>query len=252
MKTYESEAATLLYGMNLTWMADNLPDELAEAARKRRTCEEFLLRLLHGEDDARKARAVARRLAEAGLMNCIQTLSQYDFAHPARINEELVRHLFTLDFIRKDENIVFIGGVGVGKTHLAKALACEACRKGHSALCVSAMQMANMLVEAQAGKALEKTVAKLAKPRLLVIDELGYIPMDRAASELMFQVFSRRYDAQCAPVVITTNRTFKEWPKTFAQDGVLTSAVLDRILHRCNPVVIEGTSYRMRKITDLK
>jgi len=252
MKTYDSEAATLLYGMNLTWMADNLSEELAEAARRRRTCEEFLLRLLHGEDDARRTRAVARRLAEAGLRNCTQTLAQYDFAHPAKINEEMVRHLFTMDFIRKNENVVFIGGVGVGKTHLAKALAADACRKGHSALFISAMHMANMLVEAQAGKALDKVVEKLSKPTLLVVDELGYIPMDRAASELMFQVFSRRYDSNCAPVVITTNRTFKEWTKTFAQDGVLTSAVLDRILHRCNPVVIEGTSYRMRKITDPK
>jgi DNA replication protein DnaC len=109
------------------------------------------------------------------------------------------------------------------------------------------MELVNALIEATSERKLESKLKKYVKPQLLLIDELGYIPLDKAASELLFQVFARRYEEQYASTIITTNRAFKEWPITFANDAVLTSAVLDRILHRCEVVTVEGTSYRMRK-----
>jgi len=247
-RTFENASAQALYDMNLTWMAENLDGELAEAARRNLGPRQFLERLIHGEQDCRRARCIERRLGEAGLRNCTCTLGQFDFTHPSKINEDLVRHLFTLGFLRENANVVFMGGVGLGKTHLARALACEACRNQHSVLCVSAMQMVNTLVEASAAKRLEKAMAKYTRPELLLLDELGYIPLDQASAELVFQVFARRYDSKHGSVIVTTNRAFKEWGKTFAGDAGLTSAVLDRVIHRCELVTIEGTSYRMRKV----
>lgn len=251
-RTFESPSAQALYDMNLTWMAENLENELAEAARRRLSPQQFLDRLIGGEQDCRRARSIERHLSEAGLRNCTCTLEQFDFTYPTKINEDLVRHLFTLSFLKENANVTFIGGVGLGKTHLARALACEACRRRHSVLCVSAMQMVNTLVEAAAAGRLEKAMAKYTRPEMLLIDELGYIPLDRPSAELVFQVFARRYDSPKGSIVITTNRPFKEWGKTFANDSVLTSAILDRVIHRCELVTIEGTSYRMMKARTVK
>ena len=250
MKQFDSEIKQMLCKLKLTWGLENIDEELANAARKHLSCEEFLHRLLAGEIDLRDARTVERKIKTAQLHNQHYTLEQYDFSYPAKINADLVRHLFKLDFLRENKNIVFIGGVGLGKTFLAKALAYEACKKQHSVLCVAAMDLVNTLIEAATEKKLEKTIRKYATPQLLIIDELGYIPLDRTGSELLFQVFARRYDSPCASTIITTNRVFKEWTMTFNNDAVLTSAVLDRILHRCEIVIIEGKSYRMRKAFD--
>ena len=248
MKRFDSEMKRMLHGLNLTWVLENIDEELANAARKHFSCEEFLQRLLAGETDIRDTRAVERKIRTAQLHNQHYTLEQYDFAYPVKINADLVHHLFRLDFLRENKNIVFIGRVGLGKTHLAKALAYEACKKRHSVLCVTAVELVNMLIKAASEKKLEEAISKYTKPQVLLVDELGYIPFDRTASELLFQVFARRYDSPCASTIITTNRAFKEWTKIFANDAVLTSAVLDRIVHRCEIVVIEGKSYRMRKV----
>jgi len=247
MKQFDSEMKRMLYNLNLIWVLENIDAELANAAQKHLSCEEFLQRMLAGETDRRNARAVERKIKAARLHGQHYTLEQYDFSYPANINADLVRHLFSLDFLRQNKNVVFMGGVGLGKTHLAKALAYEACKKRHSVLCISAMELVNALIEATSERKLESKLKKYVKPQLLLIDELGYIPLDKAASELLFQVFARRYEEQYASTIITTNRAFKEWPITFANDAVLTSAVLDRILHRCEVVTVEGTSYRMRK-----
>ncbi|MFA6815992.1 MAG: ATP-binding protein [Lentisphaeria bacterium] len=139
-----------------------------------------------------------------------------------------------------------------GKSHLAKALAYEACKKQHSVLCVAVMNLVNTLIEAATERKLEKTTRKYAKPQLLVVDELDYISIDRTGSEFLFQVFAKRYDSHCASIIITTNRAFKEWTMTFDKDAILTSAVLDRILPCWKVVVIEGKSYRMRKAFNAK
>ncbi len=246
-RQFDSEMKRMIHRLNLSWALDNVDEELANAARRHLSCEEFLHRLLAGEIDHRNARSVERKIRTARLHNQHYTLDRYDFAYPSKINAQLVRHLFGLDFIRQNKNIVFVGGVGLGKTHLAKALAYEACKKRHSVLCVPAMELINSLVEAASEKRMEERLRKYAKPELLVIDEFGYIPLDRAASELLFQMLARRYDSQCAPTIITTNRAFKEWPKALANDAVLASALLDRVLERCEVISIEGKSYRMRK-----
>jgi len=247
MKPLDTELKQALAELQMTWMLDNHETELADAARKNRTAQDLLLRLTRGELDARHARAVGRRIKEAKLKEA-RTVDGFDFAWPAKINRDQVRHLFTLSFMRENGNVVFIGGVGLGKTHLAAALAREACLQRMPVLFTSAVDIVNHLTEARTRNSLAAAVRRYAHPRLLVVDELGYLPLDKVGAELLFQVFCVRYET--ASTVITTNRAYKDWAKTFANDATITSAVLDRITHHCETVIIEGQSYRMKDRID--
>lgn len=243
MKTFDTELKKALAELQLTWILDNHEHELAEAARKNRTAQDLLQRLLEGELEARHTRAIQRRVKEAKL-KAVRSLDGFDFSWPAKINRDQVRHLFTLSFMRQTANVVFIGGVGLGKTHLAAALAREACLRRLPVLFTSAIDIVNQLTEARAHNTLAAAVRRYARPKLLVVDELGYLPLDKIGAELLFQVFCARYEL--ASTIITTNRPYREWTKTFANDATITSAVLDRINHHCETIVIEGESYRMK------
>lgn len=247
MKTFDTELKKTLAELQLTWILDNHEHELAEAARKNRTAQDLLQRLLEGELEARHTRAIQRRVKEAKL-KAVRSLDGFDFSWPAKINRDQVRHLFTLSFMRQTANVVFIGGVGLGKTHLAAALAREACLRRLPVLFTSAIDIVNQLIEARAHNTLAAAVRRYARPKLLVVDELGYLPLDKIGAELLFQVFCARYEL--ASTIITTNRPYKEWTKTFANDATITSAVLDRINHHCETIVIEGESYRMKDRID--
>lgn len=247
MKQPRTELQQALAELQLTWMRDNHEIELAEAARKNRTANDLLLRLTRGELDARHVRAIKRRIKEAKLKG-VRTLDGFDFSWPAKINREQVRHLFTLSFMRETANVVFIGGVGLGKTHLASALAREACLRRLPVLFTSAIDIVNNLAEARAHNNLPSALRRYVRPKLMVIDELGYLPLDKVGAELLFQVFCARYEI--ASTIITTNRAYREWAKTFANDAAITSAVLDRITHHCETVIIEGRSYRMKDRID--
>lgn len=243
----KSRLSEPLAELRLNWMLQNHEDELAEAARRNRTAEELLLRLTTGELDARHDRAVKRRIKEAKLKG-VRTLESFDFAWPAKINRDQVRHLFTLAFMKEPANVVFIGGVGLGKTHLAAALARKACLQRMPVLFTSAVDIVNSLTEARARNDLGAAIRKYTRPKLMVVDELGYIPLDKVGAELLFQVFCERYET--ASTIITTNRIYREWTKTFANDATITSAVLDRVTHHCETVIIEGKSYRMKDRID--
>jgi len=141
-----------------------------------------------------------------------------------------------------------LSGVGVGKTHLAIALAYTACLQGKTARFTSAVDIVNALAAAQATGGIKREMARLLKPTLLVIDELGYLPIDKFGADGLFQVISQRYER--GSTVITTNRAFKQWPEIFNNDSTLTAALLDRLLHHAESVVIDGRSYRMRDQTD--
>jgi DNA replication protein DnaC len=141
-------------------------------------------------------------------------------------------------------NVIYLGGVGLGKTHLAIALGYEACLKGHSVLFVSAIDVINTLVAAKSAGRLKQEIKKYAKPTLLILDEIGYLPIDKSGADLLFQVISVRYEH--GSTLVTSNRAFKDWPKIFNNDSTLTAALLDRLLHHADTVVIEGKSYRMK------
>jgi len=229
--------------LKLSWMLENHEAELAEAARKSRSHHDMLLRLLAGELEASRARSVERRISLARLPGR-HMLDTFDWQWPAFINREQIQHLFTLSFLREHKNVVFIGTVGLGKTHLASAVALEACQRNHSVLFTSAVDIINTLAEARAENRLGKAIRRYVAPTLLAIDELGYLPVDRVGAELLFQVLGRRYEK--GSTIITTNRGYKKWAKTFANDATLTSAVLDRVVHHCETVIIKGKSYRLK------
>jgi len=163
-----------------------------------------------------------------------------------KINRLQVQNLFRLKFIEDKNNVIFLGGVGLGKTHLATAIGYKACLKGHSVLFSSAVDAINNLAAAQMGGRLKHELKKYHKPDLVILDELGYLPIDKTGADLLFQIISHRYEQ--GSLIITTNRAFRDWPEIFNNDSTLTSALLDRLLHHTETIVIEGKSYRMKKI----
>jgi DNA replication protein DnaC len=225
--------------------------EIADAARRSRTPLEVFERLIAMEADARYERAIQRRL-HAARLPVVKTLDQFDWTFPKKINQDLVRNLFRLQFIEEKHNVVFISNTGLGKTHLAIALAYEACRHNQSVLFTTAVDIINTLSCPPPTVSLAKLIHRYTAPALLICDELGYLPIDRKGADLLFQVISGRYER--GSTVFTTNRVFKDWAKTFNNDSVVTSAILDRVLHHCEVVLIQGhgqtPSYRTKGLQE--
>ena len=229
--------------LKLAYVEQNYESIAGEAAEKGFTHVEYLRRLLAGEAALRYERSVQRKIKQARLP-VLKTLDQFNWSWPDKINRQQVLELFRLRFIDQKSNVVFCGGVGLGKTHLAVALAHTACMDNYSTLFASAVDIINNLSAAQAVNSLPRELKKYSLPSLLVIDELGFLPMDKRAADLLFQVISSRYER--GSVIITTNTIYKQWPRIFNNDATITSAVLDRLLHHCETVTIEGKSFRMK------
>jgi DNA replication protein DnaC len=217
------------------------------AARKQWTHVHYLSELIKEESNLRKDHTIQRRIRMARFP-VVKTLDAFDWSWPKKINRDHVQNLFRLKFIEDKSNVVFIGGVGLGKTHLASALGYQACLKGHTVLFASAIDAVNDLISAQNAGRLKQELKKYLKPELMILDELGYLPIDKTGADLLFQIISQRYEQ--GSLVITTNRVFKDWPEIFNNDSTLTSALLDRLLHHTEAVVIEGKSYRMKEVVE--
>jgi DNA replication protein DnaC len=173
---------------------------------------------------------------------------EFNWTWPKDVNRLQVQNLFRLQFVKNKSNIIFLGGVGLGKTHLASALGYSACLKGNTVLFATAIDVINTLSAAQAAGRMKQELKKYTRPALLIIDELGFLPIDKKGADLLFQVISLRYEQ--GALVITSNRAYKDWPEIFNNDSTLTSAILDRLLHHAETVVIEGKSYRMKDQID--
>lgn len=207
----------------------------------------YLATLMEGEAERRHDRSIQRRI-DLARFPVIKTLDQFNWTWPKKINRLQVQNLFRLTFIDNQANVIFVGGVGLGKTHLATALAYQACLKGHSVLFATAVDIVNTLAAAHTTGRLKPEMKKYLKPTLLCIDELGYLPLDKTGADLLFQIISQRYER--GSIVLTTNRAFKHWPEIFNNDSTVTSAVLDRLLHHAETVIIDGKSYRMKDQID--
>jgi DNA replication protein DnaC len=206
--------------------------------------EDYLEKLADGEAGLRKDRSTQRRIRLACLP-VVKTLDQFDWSWPKKINRLKIQQLFRMQFIKEPANVIILGAVGLGKTHLASALAYAACLKGHTALFATAIDVINTLAAAQTAGRMKQELKKYTRPALLVLDELGFLPIDKAGADLLFQVISQRYEQ--GAMVITSNKSFKDWPEIFNNDTTLTSAILDRLLHHAETVVIQGKSYRMKE-----
>jgi DNA replication protein DnaC len=213
------------------------------AAREERSHLDYLAQLAEGEAALRADRATIRRI-KAARFPVIKTLESFRFDWPKKINRLQVQDLFRLQFIEDKANVVLLGLVGLGKTHIATALGYAACQAGHNVLFANAIDVINTLSAAQHKGALKPELRKYLTPALLILDEVGYLPIDQRGADLLFQVISQRYER--GSIVLTTNKAFKQWPSIFNGDSTITAAVLDRLLHHAETVIIEGTSYRMK------
>jgi DNA replication protein DnaC len=229
--------------LNLTFLQQHVEELARQAADKQWSHVDFLRRLVEGEAALRQDRARVRRIRDARFP-VLKTLDQFDFTWPTKINRLAVQNLFRLKFIEDKANSIIIGGVGLGKSHLGIALGYAACQAGFRVRFTTAIDIVNTLLAAEKAGRLFQEMKKYTRPQLLLVDELGYLPIDKRGADLLFQVISQRYER--GSIVLTTNKAFKHWPSIFNNDSTLTSAILDRILHHAETLVIEGKSYRMK------
>ena len=236
-----------LHYLKLTHLADHWSAISTACHQKQLSFSQSFSELICAETRDKKSRAIARRL-KCARFPVTKTLEEFDFSWPQKINHDAVRHLFTLHFMPTKANVVWLGGVGLGKTHLASALGYAACQRGHRVLFTNTIDMINRLGEAMRKGTLNHAMKTYTSPELLLLDELGYLPIDQRGADLLFQVISARYER--SSTVITSNKAYSQWAKIFNNDSALTSAVLDRLLHRCETVQITGKSYRMKDRLD--
>lgn len=233
----------MLETLRLLYPLENVDALTRQAAREGWSHQVYLDRLLEGECQRREMAATERRTRNARFP-VPKGLAGFDWNWPKKINRPLVQDLFRLAFIEQHTNVIFLGEVGLGKTHLATALGQEACQKGYSVRFTTAVDIVNTLAAAQLSHRLRQELGRYTRPDLLIVDELGYLPIDKLGADMLFQVFSHRYER--GSTIITANRIYKHWAEIFNHDATLTSAVLDRLLHHAETVIITGKSYRMK------
>ena len=232
-----------LADLKLLEIAKSYREVLDEAARKGSSLLEVLAILIGLEQAAREQRALERRMREARLPKP-KTLAEYDFKFPKRIPKAAIVRLFDCDFIQQYGCAVLIGPTGTGKSHLLTALGYTAVERGYSVRHTRVVDMINHLTTAQMNGSLGKALRSYVRPSLLLLDELGYLPIDKRGADLLFQVVAARYEV--GSIVISTNRPFREWGKLFDVDNTLATALIDRLMHHGEGLVIEGPSFRMK------
>lgn len=210
------------------------------------TYEKFLEDLASLEIQKRDSNAIARRINSAKVPT-MKELSDFDFTSIPSLNKAKVLELAKSSYIANKTNVVLMGPPGVGKTHIAISLVLNACRAGYSARFFTAADIVNTYREAREAKTIMRLEASLSRLHLIAIDELGYLPIDRAGAESLFGFFSRCYEQ--TSVIVTTNLPFAQWPSTFAGEERMTGALLDRLTHRLEAITIgaKEESYRVKQ-----
>ena len=211
------------------------------------TAAEAIQELLGAQITLRNNRRLQAAMRSSRLP-AVKTLEEFDFSFQPSIKREQIDSLAELSFLERKENVVLLGPPGVGKTHLAIGLAIAAAQNGRRVYYGTLADLVTSLEEARAAGALKRRLAVLAAPSLMVVDEIGYLPVSQTGAVLFFQLMSRRYEH--ASTVMTSNKGFEEWGEVLG-DEVMAAALIDRILHHCHIVNIRGNSYRMRQHTEL-
>jgi DNA replication protein DnaC len=227
--------------LKLRQIAATYQEVLDEAARQNASMLQVLSTLIASEITGGRQRALERRIRQAKLPPR-KTLEDYDFEFPKKIPKAKILRLFDCDFVAQHQCAILIGKTGTGKSHLLNALGYTACEKEITVRWTRAIDMINVLTTAQMNGTLERRLREYTRPQLLLLDELGYLPIDKRGADLMFQVVAARYEF--GSIVITTNRIFRDWGKIFDVDNTLATAIIDRLMHHGQALVIDGESYR--------
>jgi DNA replication protein DnaC len=223
--------------------AESIIDSVLElAVSKEMSPIDVINQILGEEVKTRRTSAIMTRTKLAGFP-VRKTLDEFDFTYQPSIDRKVVDELRSLRFVYNMENVVFLGPPGVGKTHLSIGLGVDAINAGFSVYYITAAAMLDRLKQASARGSFDRKLKTLAKYRLLIVDEIGYLPMDREGAHLFFQLVSKRYEK--SSTIFTSNKTYSEWGEVLG-DSVIASAILDRILHHSITVNVKGESYRLK------
>ena len=246
MKTLEAKSLVLLHhhlkALRLPTVGSECEKVARQAAADNVDHLSYLLQLLELELLDREKRAAERRL-KAAKFPTMKSLENFDFSARPSVNKMLVAELVRCEFIDKRENVLLVGNPGTGKSHLATALAAEACARGYKVRFYRATELVTTLIEARDERCFLRLKGQLAKLDLLVLDELGYVPASKVGAELLFDVISTAYER--TSLIVTTNLPFESWTEVLGSER-LTGATLDRLTHRCRIIETKGESYRLR------
>lgn len=214
----------------------------SESARKRQSGPEYLAELAHLEVTSRRERRVERLLQDARVP-VMKTLDSFDFAAQPTLDRDVVLELFRCDFVEARRNVVLVGEVGTGKTHLGVALVVASCQRNLRARFLTATELVNSLAEAKTLGRLARKLEQLARFDVVCVDELGYVPFDKQGADLLFNFISRMYERRS--LIVTTNLPFARWGEVF-YDATAAAAVIDRIVHHATILKTEGESFRLK------
>jgi DNA replication protein DnaC len=223
-----------------------LPELVERGVREKVSLSGFLDLILTTEREAREERRVKTSLKLSGL-SAAKTLESFDFTFARGVDRHKIELLATCEFARRRENVLLLGPPGVGKTHLALALGVKAVSNGFSVASMTADELLDLLRRDDAAGLRRMQRRRYWTAAVLVIDELGFQALDRRDAHLLFKVLSSRYER--AATIITSNKSIREWPEMIAGDEMLATVILDRLLHHCHVVQIDGRSFRLREVT---
>lgn len=228
--------------LKLDKMRDYYPNYVEIATKKNKTLTEALLELTNKEIEYRDERASQIQITVSAFPYK-KEIEDFDFDYQPSINKQEILELNNLGFISRHENILFVGPSGVGKTHLATSIGITAAKKRYSVYFISCHDLITQLNKAHYENKLEARIKHFCRYELLIIDEIGYLPVDKQGANLFFQLIAKRYEKHST--IITTNQSFNKWGEVF-NDSIIANAILDRLLHHSSVINIKGTSYRIK------